>query len=73
MSRKALLLFAATSVIWGSSFLFIRVSQRSPPPHPMQRSILASMVSRLTRRMRAELVSAGNTHDRRAFRSPTAR
>jgi drug/metabolite transporter (DMT)-like permease len=48
-------------------------SQRNPPPHPMQRSIVASMVSRLTRRMRAELVSAGNTHDRRAFRSPTAR
>ena len=26
MSRKALLLFTVTSVIWGSSFLFIRVA-----------------------------------------------
>ena len=32
MSRKALLLFAATSVIWGSSFLFIRVTVAHLPP-----------------------------------------
>ena len=32
MSRKALLLFAATSVIWGSSFLFIRVAVEHMPP-----------------------------------------
>ena len=32
MSRKALLLFAATSVIWGSSFLFIRVAVAHMPP-----------------------------------------
>jgi len=32
VSRKALLLFAATSVIWGSSFLFIRVAVEHMPP-----------------------------------------
>jgi drug/metabolite transporter (DMT)-like permease len=32
MSRKALLLFVATSVIWGSSFLFIRVAVEHLPP-----------------------------------------
>ena len=32
MSRKALLLFVATSVIWGSSFLFIRVAVEHMPP-----------------------------------------
>jgi drug/metabolite transporter (DMT)-like permease len=32
MSRRALLLFAATSVIWGSSFLFIRVAVANLPP-----------------------------------------
>jgi drug/metabolite transporter (DMT)-like permease len=32
VSRKALLLFAATSVIWGSSFLFIRVAVEHLPP-----------------------------------------
>ncbi|MBO0824481.1 MAG: DMT family transporter [Actinobacteria bacterium] len=32
MNRKALLLFAATSVIWGSSFLFIRVAVEHLPP-----------------------------------------
>jgi drug/metabolite transporter (DMT)-like permease len=32
LSRKALLLFAATSVIWGSSFLFIRVAVEHMPP-----------------------------------------
>ena len=32
MSRKALLLFTATSVIWGSSFLFIRVAVEHMPP-----------------------------------------
>ncbi len=32
MSRKALLLFAAASVIWGSSFLFIRVAVEHMPP-----------------------------------------
>jgi drug/metabolite transporter (DMT)-like permease len=32
MSRKAALLFAATSVIWGSSFLFIRVAVEHMPP-----------------------------------------
>lgn len=32
MSRRALLLFAATSVIWGSSFLFIRVAVEHMPP-----------------------------------------
>ena len=32
MSRKALLLFTATSVIWGSSFLFIRVAVEHIPP-----------------------------------------
>ena len=32
MSRKALLLFAAASVIWGSSFLFIRVAVEHIPP-----------------------------------------
>jgi drug/metabolite transporter (DMT)-like permease len=31
MSRRALLLFAATSVIWGSSFLFIRVAVQHMP------------------------------------------
>src|ERR671936_2984753 len=32
MSRKALLLFAATSIIWGSSFLFIRVAVEHMTP-----------------------------------------
>ena len=32
MSRKAVLLFAATSIIWGSSFLFIRVAVEHMPP-----------------------------------------
>lgn len=32
MTRKTLLLFAATSVIWGSSFLFIRVAVEHMPP-----------------------------------------
>ncbi len=32
MSRKTLLLFAVTSVIWGSSFLFIRVAVEHMPP-----------------------------------------
>jgi len=32
VSRKALLLFTATSVIWGSSFLFIRVAVEHMPP-----------------------------------------
>jgi drug/metabolite transporter (DMT)-like permease len=32
MSRKALLLFVAASVIWGSSFFFIRVSVEQMPP-----------------------------------------
>lgn len=32
MTRKTLLLFAATSVIWGSSFLFIRVAVEHLPP-----------------------------------------
>lgn len=32
MNRKALLLFTATSVIWGSSFLFIRVAVQHMPP-----------------------------------------
>ena len=32
MNRKTLLLFAATSVIWGSSFLFIRVAVEHLPP-----------------------------------------
>jgi drug/metabolite transporter (DMT)-like permease len=32
VSRKTLLLFAATSVIWGSSFLFIRVAVEHLPP-----------------------------------------
>ncbi len=32
MSRKSLLLFTATSVIWGSSFLFIRVAVAHMPP-----------------------------------------
>lgn len=32
MNRKALLLFAATSVIWGSSFLFIRIAVEQVPP-----------------------------------------
>jgi len=32
MTRKALLLFGATSVIWGSSFLFIRVAVEHIPP-----------------------------------------
>jgi drug/metabolite transporter (DMT)-like permease len=32
VSRKALLLFAAASVIWGSSFLFIRVAVEHLPP-----------------------------------------
>jgi drug/metabolite transporter (DMT)-like permease len=32
VSRKTLLLFAATSVIWGSSFLFIRVAVEHMPP-----------------------------------------
>jgi drug/metabolite transporter (DMT)-like permease len=32
MSRKAGLLFAVTSVIWGSSFLFIRVAVEHMPP-----------------------------------------
>ena len=32
MSRKAALLFTATSIIWGSSFLFIRVAVEHMPP-----------------------------------------
>lgn len=32
MNRKTLLLFTATSVIWGSSFLFIRVAVEHMPP-----------------------------------------
>jgi len=32
VSRKAVLLFVATSVIWGSSFLFIRVAVEHMPP-----------------------------------------
>lgn len=32
MNRKALLLFTATSLIWGSSFLFIRVAVEHLPP-----------------------------------------
>jgi drug/metabolite transporter (DMT)-like permease len=32
VNRRALLLFAATSVIWGSSFLFIRVAVEHLPP-----------------------------------------
>jgi drug/metabolite transporter (DMT)-like permease len=32
VSRKALLLFAATSAIWGSSFLFIRIGVEHMPP-----------------------------------------
>jgi hypothetical protein len=32
VTRKSLLLFAATSVIWGSSFLFIRVAVKHIPP-----------------------------------------
>lgn len=32
MTRKTLLLFAATSIIWGSSFLFIRVAVEHMPP-----------------------------------------
>jgi drug/metabolite transporter (DMT)-like permease len=32
VSRKAALLFAATSIIWGSSFLFIRVAVEHMPP-----------------------------------------
>ena len=32
MSRKAVLLFVATSAIWGSSFLFIRVAVEHLPP-----------------------------------------
>jgi drug/metabolite transporter (DMT)-like permease len=32
VNRKALVLFAATSVIWGSSFLFIRVAVAHLPP-----------------------------------------
>jgi hypothetical protein len=30
--RKTLLLFAATSVIWGSSFLFIQAAAEHVPP-----------------------------------------
>jgi drug/metabolite transporter (DMT)-like permease len=32
VNRKALLLFAATSGIWGSSFLFVRVAVEHMPP-----------------------------------------
>jgi drug/metabolite transporter (DMT)-like permease len=32
MTRKSLLLFVATSVIWGSSFLFIRLAVEHMPP-----------------------------------------
>ena len=32
MTRKSLVLFAAASVIWGSSFLFIRVAVEHIPP-----------------------------------------
>ena len=32
MNRKALLLFIAASVIWGSSFLFIRLAVEHMPP-----------------------------------------
>jgi drug/metabolite transporter (DMT)-like permease len=32
MNRRAVLLFAATSVIWGSSFLLIRVAVEHMPP-----------------------------------------
>ena len=46
MSRKALLLFAATSVIWGSSFLFIRVAVEHMPPSAVVfgRTVLGSAV-----------------------------
>jgi drug/metabolite transporter (DMT)-like permease len=32
VTRKSLLLFTATSVIWGSSFLFIRLAVEQMPP-----------------------------------------
>lgn len=32
MNRKAVMLFAATSVIWGSSFFFIQVAVEHIPP-----------------------------------------
>jgi drug/metabolite transporter (DMT)-like permease len=32
MTRKSLLLFVATSIIWGSSFLFIRLAVEHMPP-----------------------------------------
>jgi drug/metabolite transporter (DMT)-like permease len=32
VSRRTLLLFDATTVIWGSSFLFIRVAVEHMPP-----------------------------------------
>jgi drug/metabolite transporter (DMT)-like permease len=45
VSRKALLLFTATSVIWGSSFLFIRVAVGHLPPSAVVfgRSVLGAV------------------------------
>ena len=46
MNRKTLLLFAATSVIWGSSFLFIRVAVEHMPPSAVVfgRTVLGALV-----------------------------
>ncbi len=46
MSRKAVLLFAATSIIWGSSFLFIRLAVEHVPPSAVVfgRTLLGTVV-----------------------------
>jgi drug/metabolite transporter (DMT)-like permease len=53
MSRKALLLFLGASLIWGSSFLLIRVAVRDispsavaslPPQMPSETSLLALII-----------------------------
>jgi EamA-like transporter family len=46
LSRKALLLFIVTSVIWGSSFLFIRLAVERVPPSAVAfgRTFLAAAV-----------------------------
>ena len=46
MTRKTLLLFTATSVIWGSSFLFIRVAVEHMPPSAVVfgRTVLGAVV-----------------------------
>ena len=65
MSRKAVLLFAATSAIWSNSFLFIRVAVEHLPPSAVMfgRTLLGAvfllplaMRTRAFRRLRRSLL-----------------